>query len=144
MSTTSSLKNVRSLLPGPFYNCLVPVFTNSRLSATLAGCILFLFDTLCIQLLCGKYTEVFSACQVFFCDFQILALKMLIIVVATTCCYQSIQLLCARLPDPLGTPRSLFLLYVVSEENDYRGTYRQKLFFICMHAIWIQDIWQLL
>ena len=67
MSTTSSFViNVRSLLPGPFYNCLVPVFTNSGSlqprQVVYSSCSLFCG----IQLLCGKYTEGFVVCQVFF------------------------------------------------------------------------------
>ena len=65
MSTTSSLKNVRSLLPGPFYNCFVPVFTNSGSlqppQVVYSSCSLFYH----IHLLCGKYTEGFVLCQVF-------------------------------------------------------------------------------
>ena len=66
MSTTSWLSNIRSLLPGPFYNCFVPVFTNSGSLQTrqvvYSSCSLFCG----IQLLCGKYTEGFVLCQVFF------------------------------------------------------------------------------
>jgi hypothetical protein len=65
MSTTSSLKNVRSLLPGPFYNCLVPVSTNSGSlqprQVVYSSCSI-LYS---IQLLCGKYTEGFIVCQGF-------------------------------------------------------------------------------
>jgi hypothetical protein len=65
MSTTSSLKNVRSLLPGPFYNCLAPVSTNSGSlqprQVVYSSCSI-LYS---IQLLCGKYTEGFVVCQVF-------------------------------------------------------------------------------
>ena len=64
MSTTSSLKNVRSLLPGPFYNCLAPVSTNSGSlqpqQVVYSSCSI-LYG---IQLLCGKYTEGFVVCQV--------------------------------------------------------------------------------
>src|SRR5260370_34238835 len=71
MSTTSSLKNVRSLLPGPFYDCLVPVFTNSGSlqprQVVYSSCSM-LYG---IRLLCGKYTEGFVVCQVFFSSFQI-------------------------------------------------------------------------
>ena len=65
MSATGSLKNVRSLLTGPFYNCLVPVLTNSGSlqprQVVYSSCSLFCG----IQLLCGKYTEGFVDCQVF-------------------------------------------------------------------------------
>jgi hypothetical protein len=76
MSTTSSLKNVRSLLPGPFYDCLVPVFTNSGSlqprQVVYSSCSM-LYG---IQLLCGKYTEGFVVCQVFFSSFWCFGLSL--------------------------------------------------------------------
>ena len=64
-------RNVRSLLPGPFYDCLVPVYTptpalcNLDRSYTLPVRCFILFTCAC-----EKYTGLFVVCQAFFVGSQ--------------------------------------------------------------------------